>query len=237
MGRQENITDISWEPPASSVSDVAAAATNQPDSSFANHRRQHSSSELLSKKLSTSLEKLHSIMTSRSELNKSQSRLDAIGLGKSPTTSQPKATMRNHATAATAAARTTQATTTSGEQTATTSRKEKSISVMSDPELRREGLEQQAQEALKADALIVAALMGNSIAKFNRARNKRNTTQFSAPISLVNSPTLNNNNNNNNNNATSSNTSMNNFFYFSSKSVKVIFPIDVSNETSFQILS
>ena len=48
--------------------------------------------------------------------------------------------------------------------------------------------EQSPQQESKADALIVAALMGNSIMRFNRGRNKRITTQLSAPVNIMHSP-------------------------------------------------
>lgn len=51
--------------------------------------------------------------------------------------------------------------------------------------------EQTKSQAAKSDALIVAALMGNSIVRMNRNRNKRFNTQMSAPVTIINSPVFN----------------------------------------------
>jgi len=51
--------------------------------------------------------------------------------------------------------------------------------------------EQAKKQAAKSDALIVAALMGSSIVRMNRNRNKRFNTQMSAPVTIINSPVFN----------------------------------------------
>lgn len=47
------------------------------------------------------------------------------------------------------------------------------------------------QAVAKSDALIVAALMGSTIVRMNRNRNKRFNTQMSAPVTIINSPVFN----------------------------------------------
>jgi hypothetical protein len=47
--------------------------------------------------------------------------------------------------------------------------------------------EEAKNNVVKSDALIVAALMGNTIVRMNRNRNKRFNTQMSAPVTFINS--------------------------------------------------